>query len=233
MLQMNPVTLTTIQKSLKPDQALVQLFIRDSLCTALLISNREMQIVSNPVPSSQLNAGLANLRNTLERAGVASAQTMVKNRDRVWLNNVLLHSMSEKLSRYEHLIFISDTPIPLHLMGDDRFLGREKKLSMLYSAREAVLSAPSSPGKDKVPSIVFFNASAIADARIYKMLHGEDKVFLLWKNMTKDQLDELKILMELYFKREKSGSGFLNSLASGTGDLTGDQWLYLSSYGFD
>jgi tetratricopeptide (TPR) repeat protein len=231
--QMTQVTLTTVQKSLEPGQALVNLFIRDSLTTAMLISKREMEIVSTPVLSAQVDAEVARLRHSLSTIRPSVVESLVSNANRVWLNRVLFQNMQDRLARYEHLIFVTDKPLPFHVLGDDRFLGREKKLSVLCSAREAVFYAGCPVNHEKNPGIVFFDASGITDARTYKMLHPGDEVFLVWKHMTGDQIDELKILLELHFQRERSGAGFLNALAAGAVDPGDGKWLYLTSYGID
>ena len=232
-LQLTPATLRTVQKSLKPGQALVKLFIRDSLSTALLISNREMEIVSSPALAVQVQGELVRLRRALSSSGASSAGSLIGNADRLWLTHVLLRSMTDRIARYEHLVFIADVPVPFHLLGYDRFLGREKKLSLLGSASEAVRYSELVVNRTRPPDVVLFDASRMEQARIHKMMHPEDAVFLCWKTLRKEEVDELKTLMELSFRKDFSGSGFLNNLASVSDSPAAGQWLYLSSYGMD
>ncbi|NTU57315.1 MAG: hypothetical protein HGB00_00115 [Chlorobiaceae bacterium] len=232
-LQPSPVTLRTIQKSLKPDQALLKMFIRDTLSTALLISNREMQIVALPAPGAQVREQLASFRKTLAGSGVDASATLAGDPQRLWLTDALLQSISDKLSGYRHLVFVSDQPVPYHLLGRSRMLGRDKKISFLVSSNEAVIYAGQSTAKGQVPGVAFFDASNPELAGIHKMFHPADRVFMLWKPMNAQELNDLKTSMSGALKTDDSGSAFLNRLSSASGATSKSGWLWISSYGID
>jgi hypothetical protein len=84
-----------------------------------------------------------------------------------------------------------------------------------------------------VPGLVFFDAISSDQARIHKMMHPADRVFLLWKPMTEGEIAGLKKRMEPGSARDTPGSGL--SQVSGTGNtpVPVDRGLYLSSYGID
>ena len=65
------------------------------------------------------------------------------------------------------------------------------------------------------------------------MFHPEDRVFLLWKPMSGQEIGELKTAIAGALKSDASGSGYLKGLASGSGALTKGSWLWLSAYGID
>ncbi|HWR01058.1 MAG TPA: hypothetical protein VN371_04275 [Chlorobaculum sp.] len=232
-LQPAPVTLRTVQKCLKPDQALVKMFVRDSLSIGMLISNREMQIVTSRVPGAEVREQLATFRKTLSKAGADPAATLAVDPQRKLLTDELLQSINERLAGYRRLIFVADQPAPFHLLGRDRMLGRDKQISFLVSSNEAVVYAGVSPAKGQVPGIAFFDASTPELAQIHKMFHPADKVFLLWKPMSGEELGELKTAMTGAFRSDASGAAFIKALASGTGASVRDGWFWLSVYGVD
>jgi len=232
-LQLTPVTMMTVQKSLRPDEALFRLFVRDSLATGMLISGREMQIVTSPVPRLLLRSQLDGLRQTLSAGGAGLEEHLRADQQRLWLTDALLQSMNEHLSGYSHLIFVSDNPIPLHLLGRDRMLGVQKRVSMLGSAKEAVAYSGQFPAAGQAPGMAFFDASRPDLAQIHKMYHPADRVFLLWKPMSKEELGAIETRLAALLKRDGSGSGSIRSLATGSGDPGDGGWVYLTSYGID
>jgi hypothetical protein len=232
-LSLTPVTMMTVQKSLRPDEALVRFFIRDSLATGMLISDREMQIISSPVSRLQVRSQLATLRQTLSAGGPELPGRLRTDGQRLWLTDALLHSISERLKGYRHLVFVADASIPFHLLGQEEMLGAERRISQLGSAKEAVVYSGQNPSTGQAPGIAFFDASRPDMARIHKMYHPEDRIFLFWKPMSKNEIGELEVLLSAQLKRDASGSGSLRALASGAGGPQDGRWIYLTSYGID
>jgi hypothetical protein len=228
-LRLTPVTLMTVQKSLRPDQALVKLFVRDSLATGLLISSREMQIFSAPVYREQLRSELDLFRQTLATGGNAARDRIRTDPQRIWLTDMLFQPMKDRLSGYGQLIIESDLPIPFHLLGRDEMLGAGRRISLIGSAKEVVVYAGRQPVAEKAPGIVFFDASRPELARVYKMYRPSDRVFLTWKPMSREELAGISASLSARLKTDGSGSGSLKALA---GEQDGT-WIYLSSYGID
>jgi tetratricopeptide (TPR) repeat protein len=233
-LQPAPVTLRTVQKCLGPEQALVKTFVRDSLSIGMLISSREMQIVTSRVSGDKVREQLALFRKKLSSSGAEPAAILAGDQQRLWLTDALLQSMGDRLSGYRHLIFVSDQPAPFHLLGKSRLLARDTQISFLVSSNEVVVYAGQSPVKGQVPGTAFFDASSPEQAGTYKMFHPADRVFLLWKPISGQEIGELKTAMAGVFKTDASGSGYLKGLAAGTGASSSrDSWIWLSSYGID
>jgi hypothetical protein len=232
-LQPAPVTLRTLQQSLKPDQALVKTFVRDSLSVGMLISSREMQIFTSRVSGDQVLQQLASFRKTISTSGPEKVALLAGDPQRLWLTDALLQSMGDRLTGYRHLIVVSDQPAPFHLLGRTRMLARDKQISYLVSSNEAIVYAGQSPAKSQSPGIAFFDASNPEQAGIHKMFHPEDRVFLFWKPMSGQEIGELKTAMAGALKSDASCSGYLKGLASGSGALTKGNWLWLSAYGID
>ena len=228
-LMPTPVTMMTVQKSLRPDQALIRLFVRDSLATGMLISSREMQIFSSPVSMPELRFRLDLFRQTLASGGASPAERLRLDPQRLWLTDALLQSMGDHLSGYRQLLFVSDAAVPFHLLGRDGMLGSKYRISMIGSAKEVVAYAGQLPATGKAPGIAFFDASKPELARVYKMYRPADRVFLIWKPMTKGELTKLEGTLAECLKLDGSGSGCLNALA----DSQDDAWFSLSSYGID
>lgn len=232
-LRPTPVTMMTVQKSLRPDQALVRVFVRDSLATAMLISSKEMQIAASAVPGFQIHATIDGVTRTLATGDERTADRLALDPLRLWLTDALLQSLNDRLAGYGHIMFVADTPVPFHLLGHDRLLGAEKQVSLLGSAKEAVMYKGNYTASGKVPGVAFFNASRPDLARMHKMFHATDRVFLLWKPMSKDELSRLEKSLEPLLKRDGSGTGSLKTMAGGTGGEPDSRWVYLSSYGID
>ena len=232
-LQPTPVTLRTVQKSLRPEQALIRLFIRDSLSTGLLISNREMRIVSCPVSGALLRSELEGLRRTLSGSGASSLQRLEGDPHRLWLTASLLDPMHDLLSGYRQLVFVTDIPVPFQLLGRPQMLGRGKKVSYLSSSNEVVSNVGQVNDRKAAPGVVFIDAMSSDEARIHKMMHPADRVFLLWKPMTAGEIDELKKMVGAGVANDASGSGISHIFGTGNASVPDDRELYLSSYGID
>ena len=233
MIRLTPVTLMTVQKSLRSDEALVRLFIRDSLATGMLISAREMQIISSPVSKLEVGARIAALRQTMASGGQVSAARLRADQERIWLTEALMQSMSDRISGYGHLVFVSDIAVPFHLLGGARMLGEERRVSMLGSAKEAVMYPELSPAVGQASGNAFFDASRTDLAGIYKMYHPADRVFLTWKPMLKGDIDRLETRLAPLLKQGGSGSGCIREMASRDGEQTDCTWTYVTSYGID
>ena len=228
-LRLTPVTMMTVQKSLRPDQALVKLFFRDSLATGMLISSREMQIFSTPVYREQLRYQLDLLRQTLGNGGNSALERMRADPQRIWLSDTFFQPMKDRLSGYGQLIIESDAPVPFHLLGRDEMLGVAQRVSLIGSAKEVVVYAGQQPVAVKAPGIVFFDASRPDQARVYKMYRPTDRVFLIWKRLSREDSAGLSARLSARLKIDGSASGSLKALA---GEPDGS-WMYLSSYGTD
>ncbi len=237
-LGLTPVTLLTVQKCLKPGEALVRIFVRDSLATGMLISSREMQIISSSVPGDQVRGDLDVLRRRLAAGGPELAATLRNDPQRLRLSSDLFQTIGERLSGYSHLVFISDLPMPFQVLGSSGLLGAERKVSVIGSAREAVMYAvpvAATGAAGRPAATVFIDAAQPSLARIHKLYHPDDKVFLLWKPLPAGEADGLKRLLAGVLQRNGgSGSGALFSLASGSGGTGMDgRWVWLTPYGTD
>lgn len=233
-LKMEPVTMMTVQKRLKPDEALVRLFVRDSLATVMLIGSQEMQISSMAVPGAQVRSALDGFRQGLAAGGPDTEARLAADPWRIWLGDVLLQNLGGRLPGYRHLLFVADLPVPFHLLGHDRMPGLGQRVSLLGSAKEAVMYAGDAPAAGTVPGISFFDASRPDLARVHKLFHPGDRVFLLWKQVPESGRAGLAAALQSKLKLDASGSGSLQGMASGRGAEGPDpRWIWISSYGVD
>lgn len=233
-LKMAPVTMMTVQKHLKPDEALVRLFVRDSLATVMLVGSQEMQISSMAVPGAQVRSALEAFRQGLAAGDADSEARLAADPWRIWLSDVLLQNLGNRLPGYRHLLFVADLPVPFHLLGHDRMLGLERRVSLLGSAREAVVYAGDAPAAGMVPGIALFDAARPDLARVHKLFHPGDRVFLIWKQFPDSGRAALEAALQPTLKLDGSGSGSLLSMAAGKGVGGPDsRWIWISSYGVD
>jgi tetratricopeptide (TPR) repeat protein len=232
-LQPEQATLRTLQKNLRSDQALVRVFVTDSLSTAMLVSNREMQIVTTKVPADMLRASFSALRQRAASAGESGGGALASDPQRLWLTDTLLRSMTDRLRGYRQLIFVSERPEPFHLLGSGAMLGRDRQVSWTVSTSEAMMSVLPYPAEAKSPGVAFFNASSPEQAAIYKLFHPGDRVFLCWKPMTDSEATGLKSAMQKSFGSGMSGSAFLSKAVSEPATAAGRAWFWLGSYGVE
>jgi hypothetical protein len=228
-LQPQPVTLRTLQKSLRPDQAMIRLFIRDSLSTAMLVSGREMHIVTARVPGQEVMARFGALRQSMASAGAMAYPAADEHRR--WLTDTLLQSMGDHLAGYPHLIFVSQMAEPFHLLGRSSMIGRDHQVSWLLSESEVLIHAGSQLEKETVPDIVFFNAANSEKAEIHKLFHPRDQVFLAWKPLSAKENSDLKSLMKRAIDGGAPGSDVLKRSVSESGASARNAWMWLGSYG--
>jgi tetratricopeptide (TPR) repeat protein len=226
-LQPRPLTLRTLQKSLRSDEALIRFFIRDSLSTSMLVSSREMQIVTAKVPGEQVRARFATLRQRLTSASPDIEASLAADDDRRWLTGTLLQSMGDRLSDYRRLIFVSRNAEPFHLLGRGPMLGSDHQVSWLVSAGELLVDAAVKPQGD----IVFFDASSPERADIYKLFHPDDRVFLSWKPLPENEVSSLKTIMKPVVESGASGSDILKKATQKPAAAGSQAWLWLGPYG--
>jgi tetratricopeptide (TPR) repeat protein len=230
-LQPQPVTLRTLQKSLRPDQALIRCFVRDSLSTIMLVSGQEMQIVTARTLGVEVAARFATLRQRLVSAGTHPEAALSADEDRLWLTKTLLQSIGDRMAGYRHLIFVSPKAEPLHLLGRTPMLGRDHEVSYLVSMNEALAGARVNAHNNAVSSISFFDASTPQKAQIHKLLHPGDHVFLSFTLLPEQEITALKTGMKKAFDAGARGPDILKKTdASGRGAIS-NAWIWLGSYG--
>jgi hypothetical protein len=228
-LQPQPLTLRTLQKSLKPDEALVRFIVRDSLTTSMMVSGREMQIVTAKVPGAEIVARFALLRQRLASAGSNPEAALARDADRLWLTDTLLQSMADRLADYRHLIFVSQQAQPFHLLGRGKMLGRDHRVSWLVSAGEAPVYSSVKPQGNAM----LFDASHPEMAEMYKLFHQGDQVFLSWKPVAGNEISGLKADIKKVFDTGATGSDILQKVSMKAGAPGSHAWIWLGSYGVE
>lgn len=232
-LQAESLTLSTLRKRLQPGEALVRFFPGEGQTTAIMVSNREMQIETSPVTAGELKARFSQLRQRIRAIGSGNDSRILSDPGRIWLTNTLLQTMSVKLASYRHLIFVSDQPEPFHLLGRGELLGRGRMVSWLVSSNELTASTTSSAAKDESAGISFFKANRVDQAQIHKLFHPADRVILAWKPLSEDEIDRLKTALEQAPAANRSASGFLKLLSGVPDTENGQAWFWLGAYGGD
>jgi len=232
-LQPEPLTLNTLRKKLQPDEVLVRFFSGDSGTTAIMVSNREMQIETSPVKSDELKSRFQALLRRVRAIGIGNDSRLLSDQGRIRLSDLLLKTMSVKLASYRHLIFVSDQPQPFHLLGRGELLGRGRQVSYLISSNEALASKPSDGNQEDVARIEFLNANRIEKAQIHKLFHQADQVILSWKPLSDREIERLKTAFEKAPAANRPAAGFLKLFADGDNTENGQAWFWLGAYGVD
>ena len=228
-LQPQPTTLRTLQKSLRPDEAVLRFIVRDSLSTSMMVSSREMQIVTAKVPRTEVNARFATLRQRLATAGPNPEAALASDADRLWLTDALLQSMNDRLAEYRNIIFVSPKAEPFHLLGRGSMLGRDHRVSWLVSAGEASIYLSVKPRGN----VMFSDAAHPYMAAMYKLFHPGEQVFLFWKPMAGNELSGLKADIKKALDTGKTGSDILQQTSMKAGSPGSRAWLWLGSYGVE
>lgn len=225
-LQPEALTLRTIQKSLRPDQALFRIFNRESNTIVMLVSSREMQIVTSEISADEIRRGFSALKQRLN-VEKWSLSGLVSDPQRMMLTESLLQSMSEHLMAYRHIIYVSATPEPYHLLGRNGMPGRDRQVSWLLSSNELRLETRRLPGGD----MVWYDAATPEKAQLHRWFHPEDMVFLFWSPLSEQDVALLKAQLKKRTVPPESGSAFLSQLASGGAADASRAWVWLGSYG--
>lgn len=227
-LQPEPLTLRTLQKNLKPDQALVKVYLRDSLSTVIAVSRSEMQIVTSDLSATEITTGFEALLRRFSDSEGEDVATLVKDAQRLRLTEMLLQSMNSRLMDYQHLIFVSPEPQPFHLLGRDVMLGQVRKVSWVVSANEIRPERQHNGGGN----IAFFDVYRSGSAQLHKLFHPDDRVFLLWKPMSEQE----KVSLITSIQKGGDSSGADTSAPKhfpADTALTGRYWYRIGSYGID
>lgn len=227
-LQPEPLTLRTLQKNLKQDQAVVRVYLGKSLSTVILVSRSEMQIVTSTLASAEVTQGFDELMRRFSDAGGSDVGSLVRDGQRLRLTETLLQSMNSRLMDYQHIIFVSPQPQPYHLLGRDIMFGQARKVSWVVSANEI----RPEQRKNTRCTIMFFDAARSGKAQMHKFFHPDDRVFLLWKPMS-DQ-EKASLITEMLKAGESSETATVSPkrIPESTIDV-GRQWYRIGLYGID
>ena len=227
-IQLIPVTLRTVQASLKEDQAIIKPLISDSLCGAMLIGRRQLQIARSGVSFDSLNtpgSKIEAFRRELSSPQQGSAQ-------REWFTKAFYEPFARSLASYKHLIFISDDLFPFHILSMNNNSVSDKRYSYLHSLKEFSLLSEQPASPQTLSRISFYSPDKVTGARLQKLFFPHDRVFILWKNLNGVEIGAIRQQISQEMQGTVSGSGALFSLGVNS-DVAREILMNISSYGID
>lgn len=229
VLQMTPVTLQTLQRSLKRGQLVVQPVSADSFYAVMTISTREFGIAGTPVPLDSLYdpaSGLRRLVRDFAVQGVSDVETFRRQSDPQWFIRAVAEPLNAMSAGYDHILVAADPALPLHMLG----IG-DKKISMTASFREIVHAAAHSGGQAGGGTVRFFPAERIGMAQLYTLFHPGENVFLLWKPFGKESESLMQGALEKETGRNRSPAEAIFRLSGSSGGTETGKWIFVSAYG--
>ncbi len=231
-LAMAPVTLKTVQEHLDTKQALLKVIPGREWCTVFLVQNNDVDIVRKKTSSSRFRSRLQLFSEHLSMNLTGGKSGIATDSDRLWLTNLLVKPYVGRWRDIGRLAVMTDTPIPAHLLGSNRYLGRDFPVSLIYSANELVQQAPLQEKRLANPEFDFYRADRYLDAVKEKTLHPDHFVLLLWRSYSPAELDELRVLLALAMQNGEDPASTLHHLAQEQRDDAA-QWLTVTGYGAD
>lgn len=229
VLQMKPVTLQTLQRSLKRGQLVVQPVSADSFYAVMTISTREFGIVGKPVPFDSLYdpaSGLHRLVRDFAMQGVSEVETFRQQSDPQWFIRVVSEPLYAMAGGYDHILVAADPALPLHMLG-----AGDKKISMIASFREIVHVAHHSGVKTGEGPIRFYPAERIKMAQLRMLFHPHERVFLLWKPLGKESESLMRSSLEQGTDSKRSPAEALYRLSGSLKGSETGKWIFVSAYG--
>ena len=230
MLVVSPVTLRTVQQTLDEGHAVLKIVEGRSWCTVFLVQNSYVDVSRRKVDATLYRSRLRLFREHLAVNAQGGSGRIAKDPERVWLTNLLIKPYTGRLRDINRLTVIAGNPVPAHLLGNNRFLLRDFPVSWVYSANELVRQASLEGIDTAEPVFAFYRADRYQEALEKKLRFPHQAVFLLWRDFTRAEIEELQVLFALSLQQGGDPSGVLHQLAQNE-QSEGDQWLYLSEYG--
>ncbi len=229
-LVMSPVTLRTVQEKLDEGHAVMKLIEGRNWCTVFLVENSYVDVSRRKVNGTLFQSRLKLFREHLA-ANDQGGSTMIANDfERLWLTNLLLKPYRGRLRDINRLTVLADEPFPAHLLGNNRFLVRDFPVSWMYSANELVRQNSQKESHTVEEPFTLFEADRYREALEKKLYFPHQAVFLLWKNFSTSEKEELRVLLALSLQQGGDPSVVLHQLAQNSG-ADSDQWMYFSEYG--
>lgn len=229
-LAVSPVTLRTVQETLDEGHAVMKLIEGRNWCTVFLVQNGYVDVSRRKVDGSLYRSRLKLFREHLAANAQGGPARLAKDFERLWLTNLLLKPYRGRLRDINRLTVIAGEPVPVHLLGNNRFLVRDFPVSWIYSANELVRQTSQKESHNTEEPFVLFEAERYREALEKKLHFPHQAVFLLWKNFSASEKEELGVLLALSLQQGGDPSVVLHQLAQNA-EADSDQWMYLSEYG--
>ncbi len=231
-IQPEPVTIATLQKSLLPGSIILKIVVSDEWLAAYCIGKERIDVARKKIDASDVDALTALLRGHIELAQDNDLSPVARHSSRLSLTEMVLAPFAGQLRNVGHLTCISDEMVPVHLLGENRYLARDIPVSQLGSAREYVWYCNAQDSSGSVAQeIDFVDASSPAEAARIKLRHPDRALFLLWKSAQDKDRYDARVLLSLAMQQGSGPAAALLQMVRTEGRSDGPGWLTLTSYG--
>jgi len=231
-IQLIPVTLRTVQGALHEGQVIIKPLFSDSLYGAMFIGKRQLQIASSEYPVDSLHTVESGIRSFLGELTSASPRSYSLDSKQVLFTKALYNPFAGLISASSHVVVIADKLFPYHMLGSEHDLFVQQGYSCVQSMKEFVLLAEKHERVSESSTILFYSVNNLSGARLHKLFFPRERIFLLWKNFSRADLEALHQQIGKKMESTLSGSDALFFLGNNSADGS-DVWRYISSYGVD
>lgn len=222
-LALRPVTLRTVQGALAENQVALKPIYSESLCAAMLLGKRHLQIVDGgslqeAPPACRLLIGSGATLSDAERTAA-----------REWFASVLYRRQAALLQPYGHIVLVCHDPFPFlgNGGGEDALAG--KRISSVNSFKELVIHQAGATLPAASSTIRFFRASDADAPFIHKLSLPHDRVFLHRGSLDAEEQE----LMAQAISREMTHTASPSAALLELRKVDGSAWRDVSAYGIE
>ncbi|ANT65794.1 MULTISPECIES: hypothetical protein [Prosthecochloris] len=224
-----PVTLPRLQEKLPPDQAILKVVAGKEWLAVYLLQGDKVSISRRQVAIEEFSRRLERVRQLVSIARPGFEELFEQDPDRLWLNSLLLEPFASRLEHIRHVTLLSQLPLPLQFLGEDRWFQNTHTVSMLSSGWEyywfSVFPATSFSEEIEFAPVTAFAGRAM-------QLKAEDpgrQLFLTWQPLAGNEQDETRVLLAMALQGGRQASAVLSDMQGNHAPDEGP-WPFLLPY---
>ncbi len=136
LLLPTPITLSETQRLLKPDEVLIQLMFGEAKSYLLVVTESTTRVLSLALTQAEMKELFKTLRFELLNGLPFDSSDVIENEARRTLTALILKPLMPLISERTTVYVMSNTPCPLHILGEKNLLGETHQVSYLTSAKQ-------------------------------------------------------------------------------------------------
>ncbi|WP_122892678.1 hypothetical protein [Prosthecochloris sp. ZM_2] len=230
-LQPVPVTAATIQRVLRPGQAVLKIVPAGPWLTVYYITHDTVRVTKSGMTAEDFLALARLVTGHLQTGGELGIQTLARHRARLELSEAVAGPFRAELGDLETLTVLSSVPLPVQLLGENRYLARDLAVTYLASARELLWDARHGREQAEERRISFVGADSLALARTLKISWPGDDIVVTWRPYEEQELDDLRVLLLMGLQNGRGLEQVVKEQAEYRRGSGGAEWMTLSVFG--
>jgi|GEM_PF-1263645 len=231
-MQPEPVTIATLQQSIPPGSAVLKIITSDEWLAVYCISGESVDMVRRKIDAADAEALAALFAGHIGMSQDSALGGIARHSSRLTLTEMIIAPFADRLGNVSHLTCITNMALPVHLLGQNRYLVRDVPVSRLSSAREYLWYSRAQAGAGRQGNEAdFIDAMSYQEAAKMKLRHPDHSILLLWKPYHVKELNDARVLLSLALQQGVGPAVVLSQMVRSSAEADGPGWLTLSSYG--